>query len=288
MRLALGTAQFGLNYGIANTVGQVGQREAVEILNLASEVGIDTLDTAINYGDSERSLGSIGVEGWNIVTKLPSLPGVCSNISEWVRGEVLGSLKRLGIQRLHAVLLHRPHELFGPDGPALLKALRDLKTEGLTSKIGVSVYAPDELDQLFDLARFDLVQAPLSILDRRLVTSGWADRLKSLDVELHTRSAFLQGLLLMDQDSRPEKFNRWQAVWQVWGHWLSDTGLSPLEACLRYPLSIGEVDKIVIGVDSARHLQENLKASLGRLPDLPNWPEPLDLALINPALWSQL
>lgn len=288
MKLALGTVQFGLDYGIANTSGQVSPQEAVAILDLAQLAGMDTLDTAIAYGDSEAALGRIGVKGWRIVSKLPGLPDECPDVGRWVREQVRGALARLGVERLHAVLLHRPDQLFGGSGPALLAALREIRDEGFADKIGVSVYTPAELDRLFDLARFDMVQAPLNIFDRRLVTTGWAQRLKALDVELHTRSSFLQGLLLLPGAQRPEKFGRWQPLWEVWTRWLSDSGTSALEACLQYPMSISEVDRVIVGVDSALQLREILKASSGSLAGLPELPEPIDEALLNPAAWNQL
>lgn len=288
MKLALGTAQFGLNYGIANHGGQVSQAEAGRILALAAARGIDMLDTAIAYGDSEQALGQLGVADWQIVTKLPSLPDDCKDVAAWVEMQISGSLARLGVARLHGVLLHRPDQLFGPHGAQLLFALKNLKEQGMTRKIGVSVYAPDELERLFNAMDFDLVQAPLNILDRRLMDSGWAQRLKGLGVELHVRSVFLQGLLLMPSNMRPAKFSRWAALWSAWERWLAETGLTPLQACLNFALALPEVDKVVIGVDSADHLREILAASDRLLPGMPEWPGALDPDLLHPARWSQL
>jgi aryl-alcohol dehydrogenase-like predicted oxidoreductase len=287
VKLALGTVQFGLNYGIANQSGQVTRDEAAQILAVGSAAGIGTLDTAIAYGDSERVLGQIGVAAWTVVSKLPAMPEDLVDVHGWVMDQVTGSLKRLGVARLHALLLHRPDQLFSQQGPAFLGALSALKAEGLVDKIGVSIYEPDELERLFALTRFDLVQAPLSILDRRLVGSGWTTRLKSLGVELHTRSAFLQGLLLMRANERPEKFRRWNGIWETWSQWLGETGLSPLEACLRYPLSVAEVDKVIVGIDSVVQLREILAAASGPMASLPCWPGSADPVLLNPASWSK-
>lgn len=130
------------------------------------------------------------------------------------------------------MLLHCPEQLLSEQhGKPLLKALQQLKTQGITRKIGVSVYGPEELDRLMDEMPFDLVQAPLNILDRRLVESGWARRLKDQGTEVHVRSAFLQGLLLMTPDQRPEKFARWRPVWSEWSRWPGKAGLTPLQAC---------------------------------------------------------
>jgi len=287
-RLALGTVQFGLEYGVANNAGRVNLDEAGKILAEAAHAGINMLDTAIAYGDSESTLGKIGVAGWRIVTKLPEMPDTCTNVAGWVEAQVRGSLDRLGVQQLHAVLLHRPAQLLEARGSQLFDALERLKILGYTKKIGISIYDASELDSLFREMHFDLVQAPLNILDRRLVTSGWAQRLKRSGTELHVRSTFLQGLLLMPADKRPQKFNRWQSLWSEWERWLNETGLSPLEACLRYAMSVEEVDNVVVGVDSAAQLHEIHAAAIGVLPGLPDWPQTIDPVLLNPALWSRL
>lgn len=287
-RLALGTVQFGLEYGVANRAGRVQLEDVRHILQEAAAQGVDTLDTAIAYGDSESTLGQAGAAGWRVVTKLPALPEDCADVAGWVETQLEGSLKRLGVSQLHGVLLHRPEQLLGEHGCSLFEALQHLKTQGITRKIGVSVYGPEELDRLMAEMRFDLVQAPLNILDRRLLESGWAGRLRDQGTELHVRSAFLQGLLLMAADQRPEKFSRWQPVWSEWARWLDETRLTPLQACLGYVLGVEEVDKVVVGVDSVDQLREILATAHSPLPSLPDWPHPIDTGLINPGRWPQL
>ena len=111
MKLALGTVQFGLNYGIANLAGQVGLTEAQAILSHARKCGLDTLDTAVNYGDSEQRLGEIGVTDWQVISKLPALPEQCDDVATSVRNQVQASLERLRNTKLQGLLLHRPEQL---------------------------------------------------------------------------------------------------------------------------------------------------------------------------------
>jgi aryl-alcohol dehydrogenase-like predicted oxidoreductase len=288
VKIALGTVQFGLDYGVANQSGCVKLAEVRNIFHAAAAHGINTLDTAIDYGTSESILGQVGVADWNVVTKLPAVPQHCSDVAGWVNAQIEGSLNRLGVSRLHGVVLHRPMQLQGEHGKQLLAALRQIKTHGLTRNIGISVYAPEELDMLVGKFHFDLVQAPLNILDRRLVESGWAKKLKEQGTELHVRSAFLQGLLLMPADQRPEKFARWTGVWSEWNRWLGATQLTPLLACLAYCLGAEDVDQVVIGVESVKQLEEIIAATYSTLPSLPNWTQPVDKDLINPGQWSQL
>ena len=288
MKLALGTVQFGLDYGIANTSGRIALEEAKSILQLASESGMDTLDTAIAYGDSEAVLGQLGVQPWNVVSKLPGVPEDCGDVALWVRQQVQGSLSRLGVSRLYGLLLHRPGQLLEKTGPALYEALQSLKVDGVVCKTGISVYGPAELDALFDKHHFDLIQAPFNILDRGLVESGWAARLQSAGMEVHTRSAFLQGLLLMSSEQRPSKFDRWQSIWQEWARWLEDAGLTPLQACLQYAVSQPNIDRVVVGVDTSAQLKEIIRAADGKLTSLPSFAPLLDERLVNPAVWNQL
>lgn len=288
MKLALGTAQFGMAYGIANAIGRIPPDEAERILTLARVAGIDMIDTAIAYGGSESALGRIGLSGWRVVTKLPAVPAACGDIRAWVVEQTGESLNRLGVTQLHGLLLHRPEQLLGEMGDSLLAGLEEMKAHGLVRKIGVSIYGPDELGPLLERAPIDLVQAPLSVLDRRIVETGWARRLHEAGIELHTRSAFLQGLLLMPAAARPGKFHLWDDVWQRWDHWLTEVGGSALESCLQYPCSVPEVDRVVVGVDNADQLAAIVSAAAsrtsGQLPDFGS----VDSMLLNPSLWSQL
>ncbi|MBZ0097191.1 MAG: aldo/keto reductase [Sulfuricella sp.] len=287
-RLALGTAQFGLPYGVANQDGQVTRSAAKAMLQLAAENGIDTLDTAIAYGESETCLGEVGTQGFKLVTKLPAVPDSCADVSGWVQEQVAASLARLGVNAVYGLLLHRPEQLLGTDGKTLYQTLQGLKETGQVQKVGVSIYAPNELEVLTPQYRFDLVQAPFNLVDRRLHTSGWLQRLKGDGVEIHVRSVFLQGLLLMDLAERPEIFNRWQPLWGQWHRWLDDVALTPLQACLGFALAQAEIDRIVVGVDNLKHLQD-IVASLKPITiEFPKCLENADLALINPSKWSKL
>lgn len=288
MKLALGTVQFGMRYGVANSVGQVSEAAAEAILKQASLLGVNMLDTAIAYGSSEEVLGKFAQTDQNIVTKLSAVPETERDPKNWIIGQFDGSLERLRVSRIYGLLLHRPDQLLGPNGAEIYDALAELKARGSVQKIGVSIYSPDELEPLLERYNFDLVQATLSILDRRILETGWAGRLKENGIELHTRSAFLQGLLLMPKDQRPVRFERWKSIWEEWDQWLSDTGLSPLQACMRFTVQQPLVDRVVIGVDSTAQLLEIVGALDGIIKKLPKFEDLSDTRLINPATWNQL
>ena len=288
MKLALGTVQFGLPYGIANQAGQVSRSEAKTMLQLALANGMDTLDTAIAYGDSEKCLGELGTQGFKVVTKLPALPDSCMNVSGWVEQQVNASLLRLGVSEVYGLLLHRSEQLIGSNGVALYKALQTLKDNGQVKKVGVSIYSPSELAVLMPRYRFDLVQAPFNLVDQRLYSSGWMQRLKDDNVEIHTRSAFLQGLLLMNQADIPSKFLKWDSLWRTWHKWLADSHISAVQACLAFPLSFSEIDRVIVGADSVSQLSQIISAT--KRPTNLNLPNMQcdDEDLISPARWAEL
>jgi len=287
-RLALGTAQFGLPYGISNRDGQTSRAECASILDLARQAGIATLDTAAAYGNSESVLGELGVADLRVITKLPAVPEHCPSVSAWVETQLDDALSKLRISCLDGILLHRPAQLTAPYGQELFQALLEQQARGKAREIGISIYGPQELDTLPSHMRFGIVQAPLNILDTRLAKSGWVERLKDSETELHARSIFLQGLLLMSTSQRPGQFDRWRPIWRNWDDWLTATGLSALQACLRYALSLSWPDKLVIGVNSAAHLTEILIAARGDLPPLPTSLRCDDPDLLNPSRWKPI
>ena len=289
MKLALGTAQFGMQYGITNRTGQLTQEQTAVVLALAYAKGISVLDTAMAYGDAEARLGSTGVQHFQVVTKLSqiplALPAEMADAGAWAKEQFAASLQRLGLSCVYGLLLHRPSDLLGQHGKVLLRAMQELQDQGLVEKLGVSVYSPNELEPLLKLAQWDLVQAPLNLIDRRLQTTGWLRRWKDSGVEVHTRSAFLQGLLLTHASALPSQFSKWLDLWRAWDQWQLATDCSALGASLAYPLSLPEVDRVVVGVEGSEQLLGILAALRSPVPQ--GWPHIAcdDGKLINPSQW---
>ena len=233
-------------------------------------------------------LGGIGMGGLKLVTKLPAIPAGTSDVDGWVDQQIKASLSRLGVTRVHGLLLHRPADLIGIQGPRLYHALRRLQDASLVAKIGVSIYSPEELAELTAKYRLDLVQGPFNLVDRRLHASGWLGRLKERGIEVHTRSSFLQGLLLMPRESVPAKFARWGGLWDAWQQWQSGHSETALQACLAFPLSFPEIDRVLVGADTTQQLRQILAAA--RMPFSPKAPEISCDAedLLNPANWPKL
>ncbi|MEX6780043.1 aldo/keto reductase [Limnospira fusiformis] len=285
-KLALGTVQLGLPYGISNVHGRIDLGEAERIIVAAKLAGMDTLDTAIAYGESEQVLGQVGVSSFKIISKLPALPDQSLDLQNQVIEFVEGSLERLRITQLYGLLLHRPGRLLDSQGVILYQALQDLKNKGLVKKIGVSIYSPTELEALCRSFEFDLIQAPFNIFDRRLERQGWLDKLKKRGVEVHVRSIFLQGLLLMDSASRPPYFDRWEFLFKRLEEWCKIEDSTLLEACLGTAWLNQNIDRIIVGVDSLAHLQEIVATITDELLPPPDDLYCEDTRLINPSEWK--
>ena len=258
MKLALGTAQFGLNYGVANIEGRTSLSEVARIIHRARQAGMDTLDTAAAYGGSEHVLGEIGVNGWKVVSKVPPMPDGTSDGNQWVHDYVQQSLARLRVARLEGLLLHSATDLLKVQGSGLAKGLQDMQAEGLVGQIGFSIYSPQDLPDLLQVLRPNLIQAPFSVFDQRLAQSGWLDRLTDAGVEIHARSIFLQGLLLMTRARRPAFFDRWNELWRRWETLVDAHGGNALAVCLGFVRAQSGIARIVLGVDNLVHLEQLL------------------------------
>jgi aryl-alcohol dehydrogenase-like predicted oxidoreductase len=287
-KLAIGTAQFGLDYGIANRMGKVNFEEIQKILDFALDMGINTLDTAIAYGDSETRLGMAGVNNWNIVSKLPSVPKNCQNICAWVIDSLEDSLSRLKVNSLFGLLLHRPDDLNSEFGEELYEGLETVKRLGMVSQLGVSIYSPSELLILNNFKDLTIVQSSFNVIDRRILDIGDFLNEEADKFTFHTRSAFLQGLLLIDPKQRPSKFSKWQHLWSVFDKFIEESGLTQLEVCIRYVMSVEAINKVIVGIDSLSQLKEICVSAKGELPEIPIELVSDDPLLINPALWSTI
>ncbi len=285
----LGSAQFGMEYGISNLDKKVKPSEIKSILNLAKKNNIYMIDTAISYNKSEQILGEIGVKNFKIISKLPKLPTEISDINLWIKEQAKSSINKLNVKSLYGLLLHHPSDLIGYNGKMLVKALYDLKSSGLVYKIGVSIYDPKELDSIFTSMKIEIVQAPLNLLDRRIEYSGWLSKLYNKNIEFHARSVFLQGLLLMQRNQIPLKFEKWSSIWDKWRSKIDQSGFNAIELCLNYPLSLKEVNSIIIGVNNTKQLNEIILASKKKTKkqDL-SFMISDNQMLINPSKWSQL
>ncbi|MBB6671700.1 aldo/keto reductase [Cohnella nanjingensis] len=286
----IGTAQFGMNYGVSNTRGQTSEGEAEEILRTAAESGVRVLDTAALYGASEEVLGRLlpARHAFAITTKLPNLLSPDGVFDRDAADRLLASsLRRLRQPRVYGLMLHRPDELYGPEGEAIMAWLLRCREQGLAERIGVSVYAEDDLPALLARYPIGIVQAPVSLLDQRLLRSGALSACKAQGAEVHVRSVFLQGLLLMEPADLPPYFAEFDEALGTYRAFLERHALRSVEAALDFALHLEEADAVVCGVNDRAQLCE-LLGFAGRAPRRLNYERLAadDPRLLNPSQWQ--
>lgn len=251
-RLALGTVQLGMSYGIANSLGQPDAPTAHAILDEARRLGIRDLDTASGYGTSESVLGSWeSRKDCRIVSKFSAPAGAHPRPSDLEAG-LRASLGRLDMPRLHGYLLHDPALVFEADW---IRALARAKDTGLVEKVGVSVYEPDQAMEAVRDPLVDFVQIPYNALDHRLDETPFFEVALDRGIEIWTRSTFLQGLLLMDADRVPHDLAEVLPLRATLESIAARHGYDLATAALLHPLSRPGVSAALVGVESVVQLR---------------------------------
>ena len=285
-KLVLGGAQFGMPYGVTNTNGTPTDQISRALLDVAYDAGIDMIDTAPAYGESEVVLGRLNAgTRFSFITKTLAsggAPDVKAMVSQFHR-----SLSRLRQQTITGMLFHDADLLVSDAGNVLFEAALGFKRDGLVEKLGVSVYSTEQIDALLAKFEIDLVQLPINLLDKRLIVSGALDRLKNRGIEVHARSAFLQGVLLSTPENLPEKVARLRPYIYQYRKRLAELNLSPVQGCLGFLQSMESIDRIVVGVTSVSELKEILAGidctvTCNAFSDLAIE----DASLIDPRFWE--
>jgi aryl-alcohol dehydrogenase-like predicted oxidoreductase len=296
-KIALGTAQWGGIYGIANRNGIPNCKAINSILGLAIKSGVNTIDTASAYGGAEDVLGRQQVAdlGFNIVTKTAPLNGLTQHAviaAEIVRENFNVSLARLGTQSIYGLLNHHAEDLLGPCGDHVWQVMRDIRREGRVQKIGCSLYHPSELDILIERYDLDIIQVPLNIYDQRFLNSGAIGRAKRRGIEVHARSVFLQGLLLMSDAALPSYFDKIRLHHSSFINACLAGSVSPIRVALGFVTESNQVDKVIVGCESIQQFAEILaqhatESPLVKILEIIEHFALTDEAYINPGRWPR-
>jgi aryl-alcohol dehydrogenase-like predicted oxidoreductase len=266
-KLTLGTAQLGLDYGIANKSGKPSIDKAYSILDKAIEQGIRSFDTAYAYGSSEKVLGNYFAQNKDILkesvitTKIVLGNSPVQNeekISDVVSEKIQTSLERLKVDVVDNLMLHHVSDLdkYKDD---IVSALLRVKEKGYTKKIGISAYNQDDLEKIMKYDAFECVQIPINIIDMRLTKEGMLKKLKSNSVYIYARSVFLQGLFFMNYEKIPKNLGGAGKYLKVLNNLSDKLGMSIAKLALAYVRDIKEVDSLVIGAETPEQIQENVE-----------------------------
>jgi aryl-alcohol dehydrogenase-like predicted oxidoreductase len=263
--LALGTAQFGGPYGVANQRGQIPEHEISAILDAASAAGVAFLDTAPRYGNAEEVIGRYLKPSHHLrlITKTITCSAEVLTASEVVRvrDTFLRSLNRLQVESVYALLVHKPEDLQKPGGKRLVEMLLGLRRDHLVQKLGVSVYDEDQLKLAQRVLKPDIVQLPLSLFDQRLLESGVIEQLHASGMEVHVRSIFLQGVILMQAKQLPEHLFGLSSHLKRFHAAVASRGLTPLQAALRFVSDQENIQAVIVGVASLAELNQVIEAA---------------------------
>ncbi|MHA8097973.1 aldo/keto reductase [Aquirufa aurantiipilula] len=283
IKLALGTVQFGLPYGINNQSGIPDDSELRSIFLLAKQLGIEVLDSAQGYGNAEERIGELTKNEFKVITKFKKLEPPFP-----FQTELRESLRKLKSTDLYGYMAHDGDLLI--ENPSWWEGLQIAKEDGLVKKIGYSLYSVDQLELLLAKKMIpDLIQFPYNILDRRF--EPYLPELASLGVEIHTRSVYLQGLLQMDLNKIPTYFGALQPYLKKVKEIVTKYDVSIGQACLGFAIQNPLINRVVIGIDNVTQLIEN--SSLCQMENLSEdlinefiSIEVKDKNLLNPANWK--
>lgn len=274
-KLALGTVQFGLDYGISNSDGKPSIMEIEDILTLAFENNINLLDTANAYGEAEQVIGQLNLERFDIVTKF--LPESQSGLFE---NQFNDSLNKLKTECVYGLLAHRPMDV--AVNPKIWDKMKAQKNRRKVKKIGFSFDKPEEYYAVAEKSLFpDIVQVPFNYFDDRFVEI--IEELNSNGCEIHVRSAFLQGLFFTNTTQLHSFFDE---VKELIAELQKEHCTYLATALLQFVLDNKFIDKVVIGVQNKLQLQ-NILDSLERAPNLRKLDSKINHKILQPSLWPK-
>lgn len=294
--LCLGTVQFGMKYGINNTLGQPSLEDSFSMLDAAIESGVGVIDTARAYGQAEEILGKyFKARKWNdkikVISKFPPncLEERGRKTLQTVEDELLRSLRLLNMEQLDGYLLHTPEYIYRRD---VLDALLRLKEKKLVSNIGVSIYDMAEGMAAIETGIVDYVQLPYSVLDQRAAKTGFIKKAKKAGIKIYARSAFLQGLFMMNYKDIPPHLNDAIPYLNLFDKLIKKYNINRIDALIHFVTDEPEIDYLVLGVDTKEQLLQDIESFKKHavpkefLTELKLQIGEVDKSIIFPSLWS--
>ena len=263
-KLGLGTAQFGLDGGSAR--GRPADLEVRDILSVAARSGLTVLDTGAASPHTETVVGALLPRPSSLRISMKAPRG--DRGPDFVETEARAALMRMGLAGADAIVVQSAGDLFSPYGMAMWERLLKLRETGLFQRVGISAYASDDPAGLARRFRPDLIQAPVSLLDQRLLVDGSLAAIRELGIEVHLRSVFLNGLLFLPPDRVPSQYKGAAGRLSRARRLIAEGRSDPLQAALGFALSRPEANAVIVGAATAAELQAVIAAASSPPPDL--------------------
>jgi aryl-alcohol dehydrogenase-like predicted oxidoreductase len=282
-KLIIGTANFHTEYGIFRD-NKLNLSEIELIFKIIKTKKVKFIDTSIAYENCDKILGKYDLSKINIISKIGYYKNI--NNENLLIDKIIQSIKNLDIKNLYCLLLHSPVISIQHPKNIYKKMLNNLKKDNLVKKIGISVYSPDELNFCFNEMDFNVVQLPLNIFDNRFIKTGWIDKLKKNNIEVHVRSIFLQGLINLE--TWPAYFNPWLDKINYFQNEIAKLNITSTIAAISYVKNIKNIDKIVLGVNNPNQINEYLDTNVfeNNLKYISDNCEITDKGFYNPSFWK--
>ena len=284
-KIILGSAQFRMKYSLFQQE-KINKEEIQKIINFAKNNGINTIDTANSYADTEKTLGNLDISDLDVISKFT----LDFNL-DYHQIDLLmeRTLKHLNQKKIYGILFHESNQLFSDLGKKVFQRLQNFKNKELISNIGVSVYSVPEAIKIIDNFDIDILQAPVSILDRRFLDKKIIDIINKKNIIFHARSIFLQGLLLNKNHLKIKYFDQFNFIFDQWFDWLEKNNLNPISECLKFVYNNINIQKVIIGINNYNQLKEikSIFDSNFSKIDIPNFLVCNNEKLINPHNWNK-
>jgi aryl-alcohol dehydrogenase-like predicted oxidoreductase len=280
-KLGLGASQFPTG---ATLRGRPPEAEVREMLIAAARADLGFLDAGGAPPSCEQMIGTHVPRPAPMGILIRSVRG--ERGPDVVEAEVRASLVRLKLTKARAVVVQSASDLFAPSGPALWDRLKLLRDEGLFDQVGVCAYASDDPAGVARRFKPDLLQAPASLLDQRLLLDGSLMAVREMGIEVHLRSIFLNGLLFLPPDRVPAQLRGAAGRLSRARRMIAEGRSDPLQAALGFALSRPEADAVIVGASSAAELAAVIAAASSPPPDL-DWDEMAidDPIALDPDRW---
>ena len=284
MKLVVGSAQLGMNYGLFNNK-KISFKEFKKIEKLVLKSKINFIDTATSYGDSEKIIGNSKLKKLHIITKIkiPNKKNII--VKNWLLKEISKSLSKLKIKKIYGVLIHDYKDLLGKHGKKYLLSLQELKRRNIIKYIGISVYEPLEIKKIWKFWKPDIIQIPFNPIDNRILDSGWVNILKKFKVKIYARSIFLQGLLI-NEDSSFKINKNFKIILNKYKNWCFRNNISLMQGCLHFVKQFKKIDYLVVGFNNYNQLKEIIDVFKKKQIIIPKKFSTNKINLIDPRKWN--